>query len=146
MVDAETRLNLEADEAAVREFLEEHHGRLDRDPNEPGVYWVTLRPRSAPREEYYARVAWSGYPHHPPSVKFADRIGGNLNITGAWPLIPGYRVTAFDVCKPFTAEAFGWHPEWSAGADAWKSSGDPFLWVVSVMQHDFDTAYEGRSA
>jgi hypothetical protein len=146
VVDAETRLNLEADEPAVREFLEEHDGRLDRDLDDSAVYWVTVRPRSAPQEEYYARVAWSSYPHSPPSVKFSDRIGGDLSATEAWPLMPGYRVTAFDVCKPFTAEAFGWHPEWRSGPDAWRSSGNPFLWVVSVMQHDFDTAYEGRSA
>lgn len=146
MVDAETKLNLEADEATVRDFLKEYGGGLVDDSSEPGVYWVTLRPRSASQEEYYARVAWSSYPHSPPSVKFADRIGGNLNATGAWPLIPGYRVTAFDVCKPFTAEAFGWHPEWNTGPDAWRSSGNPFLWVVSTMQHDFDTAYGGRSA
>lgn len=146
MIDAETKLNLEADDSAVRTFLEEHDGRLDRDPDHSTVYWATLRPRSAPQEQYYVRVAWSSYPHAPPSVKFADRIGGDLSVTGAWPIIPGYRVAAFDVCKPFTAEAFGWHPEWSAGSDAWRSSGNPFLWVVSTVQHDFDTAYGGRSA
>lgn len=146
MVDAETKLNLESDEVAVQEFLAEHGGCLGRDQSEPGVYWVKLHPRSAPNEEYYARIAWSSYPHSPPSVKFADCIGGNLNVTGAWPLIPGYRVTEFDVCKPFTAEAFGWHPEWSTGPDAWRSNGNPFFWVVSVLQHDFDTTYGGRSA
>ncbi len=145
MVDAETKLNLEEDEVAVRNFLEEHGGRLERDPGGPGVYWATLRPRSMPEEEYYAWLAWSGYPHAPPSVKFANRVGGRLDVTSAWPVAPGFRPTAFDICKPLTAEGFALHPEWRAGPEAWPTTGNPFLWVVQTLQHDLDTGYGGRS-
>lgn len=146
VVDAETKLNLEADEAAVGNFLEKHGGRLERDPGEPGIYWATLRPKNTTEEEYYARVAWSCYPHAPPSVKFADHVCGSLNVTSAWPVAPGFRPTSFDICKPLTAEGFALHPEWHTGPDAWPTTGNPFLWVVQTLQHDLDTGYEGRSA
>lgn len=145
MADAETLLNLEDDEAAVREFLAAHDGRLVRDEHDPSVYWVDLRPRSAPAERYYARLAWSSYTHQPPSVTFADAIGGAIGVTRAWPQIPGYRAPV-DICKPFTAEGFAVHPEWRTGPSAWPTDGNPFLWVVETLQYDLDHGYTGRAA
>lgn len=144
-MDLETRLNLEADEGDVSTSLEEQGGRLDQDENQPGVYWITLHPRTARDETYYARIAWQSYPHEPPSVKFADGVRGSLSVTNAWPVIPGYRPSSFDICKPFTAEGFKLHPGWERGAERWPTDGNPFLWVVQVLQYDLDNHYGGRA-
>lgn len=144
MADAETLLNLEEDEAAVREFLAAHDGRLVRDEGDPSVYWADLRPRSAPTERYYARLAWASYPHQPPSVTFADAIGGATGVAPAWPQIPGYRPPV-DICKPFTAEGFALHPEWKTGPSNWPTDGNPFLWVAETVQYDLDHGYTGRA-
>lgn len=146
MVDVETRLSLEADEPAVREVVEEHGFSLLADGNDPSVFWLTLSPRSAPAEEYFVRIAWeSGYPHAAPSVKFADRVGGRLDLSSAWPVIPGYRAGEKDICQPFTAEAYRVHPEWAGGPEAWPSTGNPFLWVVERLIGDMVENYQGRS-
>jgi hypothetical protein len=145
-LDDESRLNLEEDEAAVRAFLEDHGGCLDRDPDESGTYWLTLKPRSGPGEVYVARVAWMTYPHEPPSVRFASGVRGSLTSTSAWPTIPGYRPASFDICKPFTAEGFNLHPDWRSGPEAWKTTGNPFLYVATVLQYDLDHNHTGRSA
>lgn len=144
MADAETLLNLADHEAAVTEFVAEHGGRLQRDQNDPSVYWLDIRPGSAPAERYYARVAWRVYPHAAPSVLFADGIGGSLGVTHAWPQISGYGAPQ-QICKPFTAEGYALHPEWAAGPDAWPTDGNPFLWVAETLQYDLDNAYQGRA-
>ena len=151
MIDEESRLNLDLDRPAVAEFLLEHGGELfhrttgdEQDPD--GVYWLSLRPRVAPTEMYVARIAWSRYPQAPPSVKFADRVGGSLGVTKAWPAIAGYRPGNFDICKPFTAEGFALHAEWRSGPHAWSLSGNPFLWVVSQLQDDLNDRYLGRAS
>lgn len=145
-LDAESRINLDADEAAVRAFLEERGGRLDHDVSESGTYWLTLAPRTEPNENYVVRVAWTTYPHEPPSVRFATEIAGSLTTTSAWPTIPGYRPSSFDICKPFTAEGYNIHPEWRSGPEAWRTSGNPFLHVATTLQYDLDNNYTGRSA
>lgn len=144
MIDEESRLNLEADEAAVREFLAEFGGELLRDTNDAGVYWLSLRP-NAHEEVYVARVAWTRYPQAAPSVKFADKINGSLSVTHAWPLISAYRAPSFDICKPFTAEGYALHAEWRTGPQAWPTAGNPFLWVASQLQDDMNHRYQGRS-
>ena len=138
-------MNLEADEPSARQFLEESGGALEQDADAPTVYWATMHPRSAPEEHYYVRVAWDAYPHAAPSVKFADSVGGRLDVTRAWPVIAGYRAGSFDICKPFTKEGFNLHPEWRTGPEAWRTSGNPFLWVVSVLQLDLNKNYGGRA-
>lgn len=145
-LDDESRLNLVEDEAAVHAFVAEHCGCLDRDPQESGTYWLTLRPRTEPNERYVVRVAWTTYPHEPPTVRFAPVIGGSLTSTAAWPTIPGYRPASFDICKPFTAEGFNLHPDWRSGPEAWRTTGNPFLHVATVIQYDLDNNYTGRSA
>jgi len=146
MADQETLLNLAADEAAVAAFLVGCGGRLVRDEADPAAYWLAVRPGSATHETYYVKVTWSVYPGQAPSVKFADGIGGPVTSTRAWPVIPGYRPTSFDICKPFTAEGFALHQEWQAGPDAWPTEGNPFLWVVEMLQYDLDNSYAGRAA
>lgn len=145
-MDLESTLALEENEAAVVAFLGDNGGLLTRDEDDKNRYWLTMRPRSAPEERFYPCLVWSAYPHHPPSVKFADGIGGRLTVTEAWPVITGYRPGNFDICKPFTAEGFAAHPEWQTGLEAWKATGNPFLWVVHVLQDDMDLRYQGRSA
>ncbi|MEA2236117.1 MAG: hypothetical protein QOC81_841 [Thermoanaerobaculia bacterium] len=147
MIDEESRLNLEADRVAVYEFLAQLGGELVHraDVDDGSLYWVRLRPRSAPEETYVARIGWSRYPQAAPSVKFADGVGGSLTVTRAWPVIAAYRAASFDICKPFTAEGFALHAEWRTGPQAWSMSGNPFLWVVSQLQDDLNHRYQGRS-
>ena len=144
MTNLATKLNLEADEDAVVSFLNETGGILIRDDAEPGLYWAVMRPASAPTERFYARIFWTRYPGAPASVKYADGIGGQINVTRAWPNIPGYRVQNFDICKPFTAEGYALHSEWNAGPTAWSSSGNPFLATVGQLQFDLNNQYGGR--
>jgi hypothetical protein len=146
MADAETLLNLEQDEVAVAEFLAENGGHLDQDAADPSVYWLTLRPRSAPDERYFARVGWDGYPHSPPSLKFADRVGGSLTVKAAWPIITGYRPDSFDICRPLCREGYELHAEWKEGTTAWVTEGNPFLWVAQTIQFHMDNEYQGRAA
>lgn len=145
-LDDESRLNLIEDEAAVAAFVEEHGGCLDRDSVERGTYWLTLKPRTEPDERYVVRLAWTTYPHEPPSVRFASAVGGPLTSTAAWPTIPGYRPASFDICKPFTAEGYALHPDWRSGPEAWRTTGNPFLYVATMLQYDLDNNYTGRSA
>jgi hypothetical protein len=145
MASADTLLTLDADERAVSSFLDEFGGLLLREADAPEVYWLVLRPKSAPRETYYARVAWSAYPDHPPSVRFHDGIGGTFAAARAWPMVVGYRVGSWDICKPFTAEGFALHAEWGTGPHAWKSSGNPFWWVAQALQNDLNHNYQGRN-
>ncbi len=145
MADYETLLNLADDEAAVAGFLADRGGCLVRDQADSATYWLAARPASAPQETYYARVTWAAYPHQPPSIKFADAIGGSVTVTRAWPVIPGYRSASQDICKPMSAEGYALHPEWRSGPDAWPTTGNPFLWLAQTLQHDLDNDYTGRA-
>lgn len=145
-IDRETQLNLRQDSRAVAEFIAENEGSVACDCNERGIYWLTLRPRSAPSERFVVRVAWERYPPAPPSVKFATEIQGRLDVTAAWPLVDGYRPGNFDICRPFTAEGYVAHPEWRTNAERWPAEGgNPFLWVAQTLQYDLDNRYHGRS-
>jgi hypothetical protein len=146
MASADTQLTLEADEEAVQSFLDEWNGLLLREADRPAVYWLVLRPKSAPHETYYARVAWTAYPDRPPSVRFHDHIGGTFATNRAWPIVPGYRVGSWDICKPLTAEGYALHGEWQTGPHAWKSAGNPFLWVAHSLQNDLNHNYQGRNS
>src|SRR4051812_32853904 len=128
MADLETQLSLEADESSTRELADEAGAQLVRDAADSSIYWLVMHPRASPGETFVARVAWSSYPHSPPSVKFADGVGGRLDVSSAWPIIPGYRPGSYDICQPFTAEGFAVHPEWVSGPDAWVATGNPLAW------------------
>jgi hypothetical protein len=145
MTELESHLALGQDEPAVRELVEERGASLKRDESAAGVYWLTVSPAKEPHEKFFVRIAWSSYPDRPPSVKFADTVGGSLDHSSAWPLIPGYRPGERDICQPFTAEGFKVHPNWEHGAEAWLGTGNPFLWVVSTLLGDMVERYQGRS-
>jgi hypothetical protein len=140
----ESEINLQADAKAVAALLKHHGGRLHAGADDPGIYWLEMVPAGDPVEDYVARVAWTIYPGAAPSVKFATEVGGRLDATSAWPTVPGFRPTVFDICMPFTAEGFNAHPEWRTSADAWKDTGNPFLFVASTLQRLLDTRYSGR--
>jgi hypothetical protein len=144
MIDLETRLNLQTDAKAVARLLKQHGGRLVADDSDAGVYWLVMHPRSEPAETYIARVHWSRYPDAPPSVRFASEVGGDIDVLSAWPIVPGYRPTAFDICMPFTAEGFAVHPEWAQTQEAWRVTGNPFLWISETLQRDLNNRYQGR--
>lgn len=150
-LDLTSHLMLEQDEPEVERFLNGHGGAVVRDDRvgqsdgDPSIYWLTMRPKSAPDETYFARLVWDNYPGAPPSIKFADRIRGSLAVTRAWPLISGYRPSSFDICRPMCKEGYGLHVEWRQGSTAWVSDGNPFLWVVTTMQFHLDNEYQGRS-
>jgi hypothetical protein len=145
MTELETHLALEQDEPSVRELVEERGASLERDESEPGVYWLTVSPAKEPHEKFFVRIAWSSYPDRAPSVKFADRLNGDLDQSSAWPLIPGYRPGERDICQPFTAEGFKVHPDWENGPEAWRDTGNPFLWVIGTLLGDMVERYQGRS-
>ena len=143
-LDLESRLNLQADAKAVAALLKQHGGRLHANPDEAGIYWLEMAAAADPGELYIARVVWTTYPGAAPSVKFAAEVGGRVDVATAWPTVPGFRPTAFDICMPFTEEGFNVHPEWRTSAEAWKGTGNPFLYVASTIQRLLDTRYSGR--
>jgi hypothetical protein len=142
----ETTLALEEDAPAAIAHAKAAGALLAQDSSDALVWWLTMHPRSAANETFYARIAWTRYPHSPPSVKFADAVGGRVDVIGAWPMCPGYRPGAYDICAPFTGEGFIAHPEWRTGPEAWTGTGNRFLWVVSILVHDMCDRYQGRAA
>lgn len=144
MASADTLLTLDADEEAVVALLDDCGGLLLREEDDPSVFWLQMRPASALQETFYVRLGWTQYPDAPPSVRFHASIGGRFDLRSSWPIIPGYRIDAWDICKPFTAEGYRVHSEWTQGPHAWNSSGNPFLFVVETLQSDLDHRYGGR--
>lgn len=146
MIDTESRLNLERDRAEVHAYLSERGGGIACDIGDDAVYWLGVVPRAQPAERFTARVIWTAYPWRPASVKFCDGIAGRVDAGHAWPQLPGYRHGSWDICKPFTAEGYALHPEWATDTNAWRTEGNPFLWVVQTLQRDLDTDFAGRGA
>jgi hypothetical protein len=145
MASAQTQLMLQADEEEVVEFLAEYDGLLLREVDDAATYWVVLHPSRTAAEMFYVRLGWTRYPDAPPSVRFHDGIAGSFASMRAWPLIPGYRPGSWDICKPFTAEGYAVHPEWVGGPQGWRSTGNPFLYVVQTLQFDLNNSYQGRA-
>ncbi len=143
-LDLESRLALEEHEPAVVAFLAEHGGRIFAQAGELAVRWLVLRPVTDLNQEYTARLTWVRHPHDAPSVTFTLGVGGSVGVTGAWPLIPGYRAPN-DICMPFTSEGFSIHPEWRTGPDAWIPTGNPYLRIATQLQNDLDHRYQGRA-
>ena len=153
-MDRMSELRLAADAKEVAAFLRGNGGslisgwtvRTEPGPDdEPGVYWLKMRPKSVPQDQYVARVAWTRYPGAPPSVTFATKVRGRTDVTNAWPSVAGARPGNFDFCAAFTAEGYKTHPEW-ASQHPWPTTGNPFLWVVQVVQGLLDRHYSGRAA
>lgn len=145
-MDVESELRLGRDAVAVRAFLEATGGALvRRDDDIPGLYWAVLQPADRKQASFIARLLWTIYPDRQPSLLFANEIGGPTNDPRGWPAASGYRAPN-DVCKPFTAEGVTLHPDWAAGVHAWRSDGNPFLYVVETVQGDIDRAAGARAA
>jgi hypothetical protein len=151
-LDLESRLALAEDAPAIESFLGPVAGRLHpQSPGAAGVIeddggrWLELHPAAHPEQTYVVRLTWKAYPHAAPSVTFVLEVGGSPGDMAAWPLIPGYRAPN-DICMPFTAEGYAVHPEWTTGPQAWDSTGNPFLRVVTQIQDDLDNRYQGRAA
>jgi hypothetical protein len=145
-LDRESELSLFSDAAAAAAFLAERGGQLHAPADgETAIWWAELHPATDPGETYYARFGWSVYPGAPPSIKFATSVGGAITDPTAWPLTPGYRPTALDMCKPISAEGFAIHPDWPRTSHAWRGEGNPFLAVVREIQRDLNSLqYQGR--
>jgi len=151
-LDLESRLALAEDTSAIEAFLVAVAGRLH--PQSPGAAepieddgarWVELHPAADPEQTYVVRLIWHAYPHAAPSVTFVPEVGACPGEMAAWPRIPGYRAPN-DICMPFTAEGYALHVEWTTGPQAWDTTGNPFLRVVTQIQDDLDNRYQGRAA
>ncbi|MBI1759233.1 MAG: hypothetical protein HYR62_08420 [Actinobacteria bacterium] len=144
-MDLESQLRLNRDATQVADFLAGAGGRLVlRDSDPDGLYWVMIAGPDG-HASFVARIAWNLYPDLPPSVLFAVEAGGATTDTSAWPSAPGYRAPT-DVCKPFTAEGQGLHPEWRSGPHVWRTTGNPFLFVVENLHADIHRAGGRRAA
>lgn len=144
-MDLESRLRLEQHTPVVEDHLTKTGGGLHHpDQDAPGLFWVVIQPRNAKAAPFIARLAWTVYPSRPPSLTFASTVGADNGGQAAWPAAGGYRAPN-DVCKPFTAEGQVLHPEWATGPHAWRDAGNPFLYVVQIIQGDIDRV-DGRRA
>ncbi|PWN02572.1 hypothetical protein DJ010_12720 [Nocardioides silvaticus] len=154
-MDYESQLRLERDAAVVAAALEAAGGHLVHrvadpdDPNapvdRPGLYWAVIQPSAPGTDPFIARVFWSVYPDRPPSLLFATEVGGPTNFASAWPAANGYRAPN-DICKPFTAEGQALHGEWAAGVTAWRSDGNPFLYVTENVIDDINRVRGARAS
>jgi hypothetical protein len=154
-VDVESQYRLERDAVTVRIALEAAGGPLIHraanpdDPSAPadppGLYWAVIQPAEPRTTPFIARVLWTVYPDRPPSVLFATAVDGPTSVSNAWPAAGGYRAPG-DICKPFTSEGQGLHPEWANGVHAWISEGNPFLYVIENLQSDIDRVKGARAA
>lgn len=154
-MDFESQLRLERDAAVVAATLEATGGKLvhraldstgpDSATDPPGLYWAVIQPDEPGTGPFITRIAWSVYPDRPPSVLFATEVGGPTNVTNAWPAANGYRAPN-DICKPFTAEGQALHVEWASGATAWRSDGNPFLYVVENVTDDINRVRGARAS
>ncbi len=143
-MDFESRLRIDRDLPAVKEFLDASGGRLERRDQDPdGLYWIVLGLDTG--QPFVVRVFWSVYPFRPPSVLFAESIGGSTTVPSAWPNATGYRAPN-DICKPFSAEGQQIHPEWAGSVHAWRPEGNPFLYVVETIDADVRRVNGARAA
>lgn len=145
-MDIESTIALERDVPPVEAFLASTGGRLvRRDEDPPGLYWAVIQPAAPGVSPLVVRIVWSVYPHRPPSLQFAPSIGAATTEPHGWPAAPGYRAPN-DICKPFTAEGQALHPEWAAGPNAWRNTGNPFLYVVETVTEDINRVKGARAA
>jgi hypothetical protein len=144
-MDLESTIRLEEDQSAVILHLAQGGGGLvRRDTDSAGLYWAVIQPSAPSSAPFVARINWTVYPDRPPSILFADQVGGQTAVVSAWPDAPGYRAPN-DICKPFTAEGQAIHPEWKAGHHRWRTEGNPFLFIVETLLDDINRV-DGRRA
>lgn len=144
-MDLESQLRLQRDQSVVESLLAERNSHLiRREGDRDGLYWAVLQPDAPGTEPFIARIQWSVYPDRPPSILFADKVGGQTSTVSAWPAANGYRAPN-DVCKPFTAEGHALHIEWGTGHHRWRPEGNPWLFIIETMLDDINRN-EGRRA
>ena len=111
----------------------------------PLEIWATLAPASHPAERFQARLVWSAYPDHAPSLKFRDPATGRLDLPTAWPQAPGFRPGSLDACVNWTAEGLALHPEWHGDPKyRWDPHGNVLLKILRLVQETLDDGYQGR--
>jgi hypothetical protein len=94
---------------------------------------------------YQARLAWRGYPHDAPSVKFRNPVNGSLAEPTAWPVVRGFRPGNLDCCVNWSEEGFVAHPEWRNDPKfRWRAEGNVLLKVLRILQSEMDDHYTGR--
>jgi hypothetical protein len=145
-MDIESEIALARDVPRVEEFLSSTGGRLVlRAEDVAGLYWAVIQPTHRTRAPFVARIEWTVYPHRQPSVLFAPQIGATTSDPRGWPAAGGYRAPN-DICKPFTAEGQALHGDWATGPHAWRSTGNPFLFVVENLVDDINRVGGVRAA
>ena len=77
-------------------------------------------------------------PAGPPETLIYQALSG-------WPAAGGYRAPN-DICKPFTAEGHAAHSDWATGPNAWRNTGNPFLFVVENLVDDINRVGGARAA
>lgn len=144
MSDELSVLNLREDYERVSALTEAKRWILETPA--PLEVLVIMSPASAPAEQFQARLVWRVYPgESPPSLKFCDPETGRIDLTRAWPVIPGFRPTSFDACVNYSAEGFALHPEWKTDPRyRWNAVGNVLLKMLRILQDELDNRYQGR--
>lgn len=108
--------------------------------------WVVMHSTSMLQEEFQVRLLWDKYPDVP-SMKFRDQDTGRLDMSSAWPQIPGFRPKTHDACVNWCKEGFDLHPEWLKDPKfCWDNRGNVMLKVLRILQQELDDNYNGRAA
>lgn len=108
---------------------------------------VMLGSRTAPKEEFIARLRWAKYPDGLASLKFLDAVGGCDTNKNAWPTGQGMRPDSLDTCMHWTAEGHALHPEWkNARGYGLSGEGNVLMQALAFLRQWFDLEYTGRYA
>lgn len=111
----------------------------------PLEVWAMMHPASHPDERFQARLLWNLYPDQPPSLKFRDPATGRLDVSAAWPVVPGFRPSNLDACVNWCLEGQNLHPEWRNDPKyRWDPRGNVLLKVLRILQEQLDEHYGGR--
>lgn len=118
---------------------------IERDEFSPLSVFCTMRPRTAPAEQYKARLRWTDY-SMPFSLKFINIENGSEIDQHAWPNFEGSRPSHFFVCAPFTKEGNDHHVEWGLSpATRYKTPDEPLVFALIQLKHLLDNTYQGRA-
>ena len=136
-------LNLDEDLGEVLDLPEASRWTIEQ-PASLEV-WVGMAPATVPGERFQVRLVWDVYPDQPPSLKFRDPDTGQLDLSRAWPQVPGFRPGSLDACVPWTAEGMITHPEWRSDPRfRWDPRGNVLLRVLRSIQELLDDNFQGR--
>ena len=109
-LDRESELSLAADAPVAADFLAGRDGTLyDATATDPGTWWrSSIPPRSLRRPS--TRASAGASTPAPRRRSSSPRRSAAARRPRGRPVVPGYRPTSLDICKPFTAEGFAIHP------------------------------------